>query len=279
VSVGQEAVAAGVCGALETRDFITTTHRGHGHCLAKGAEPTAMMAELFARATGTCGGRGGSMHIADTSVGILGANGIVGAGLPLAVGAALASLRRRTGAVAVAFAGEGAVHGGSFHEAMTLAVLWDVPVLFVIENNQYAEFTSSESMSRGAPLPERARSYGVRFAEQVDGNDVVAVRAAAEAAVAACRAGNGPCLVEALTYRVHGHYEGDPARYRDDAELEEWRERDPIEVARRALERSGRAVEVREMLAAAEDEMEHVVEAAAAASYPDAGAVLADVYA
>ncbi|MHB8692097.1 MAG: thiamine pyrophosphate-dependent dehydrogenase E1 component subunit alpha [Solirubrobacteraceae bacterium] len=279
VSTGQEAVAAAVCGALDVSDFITTTHRGHGHCLAKGADPSAMMAELFARATGTCGGKGGSMHIADASVGILGANGIVGAGLPLAVGAGLAALRRGTGAVAVAFAGEGAVHGGSFHEALTLAVLWGTPVLFVIENNRYAEFTDSQTMWRGAPLPERARAYGIRSAEQVDGNDVAAVRAAAEAAVALCRGGEGPCLLEAMTYRLHGHYEGDPARYRGEEEIAEWRSRDPIELARRALILAGHEAEVDDVLAAAEDEMTRAVEDGLAAPYPDVARILVDVYA
>ena len=158
-------------------------------------------------------------------------------------------------------------------------MLWGVPVLFVIENNHYAEFTDSETMWRGAPLPERARAYGIRSAERVDGNDVVAVRAAAEAAVALCRGGEGPCFLEAMTYRLHGHYEGDPARYRDEAELAEWRSRDPIEVARRALVLAGREAEVDDVLAAAEDEMTRAVEEGLAAPYPDVARVLVDVYA
>jgi TPP-dependent pyruvate/acetoin dehydrogenase alpha subunit len=279
VSIGQEATAAGVCGALERTDFITTTHRGHGHCLAKGADPAAMMAELFGRASGTCGGKGGSMHIADPSLGILGANGIVAAGLPIAVGAALAAMRKRTGAVAVAFAGEGSVASGPFHEALTLAALWSAPVVFVIENNGYSEFTDSEAMWRGAPLVERALGYGLHAAEQVDGNDVRAVREVTERAVAACREGSGPCLVEAITYRHHGHYEGDPARYRDEAELEAWRERDPLAVARRAFEAEGRGDEALATIAAAEAEMDAAVEAGLAAPHPDPVVVLHDVYA
>jgi TPP-dependent pyruvate/acetoin dehydrogenase alpha subunit len=274
VSIGQEATAVGVCGALRRSDFITTTHRGHGHCIAKGADPAAMMAELFGRASGTCGGKGGSMHIADPSFGILGANGIVGAGLPIAVGAGLAALRKGAGAVAVAFAGEGTVASGAFHEALTLAVLWNAPVVFVIENNRYAEFTDSEAMWRGAPLVERARGYGLHAAEQVDGNDVQAERA-----VAACRDGGGPWLLEALTYRHHGHYEGDPARYRDEAELRAWQERDPIEIARRVLESEGRAEAALAAIAAAEAEMDRAVEQGLAAPHPDVDVVLTDVYA
>jgi TPP-dependent pyruvate/acetoin dehydrogenase alpha subunit len=279
VSIGQEATAVGVCGVLERTDYITTTHRGHGHCIAKGADPAAMMAELFGRATGTCGGKGGSMHIADPSLGILGANGIVGAGLPIAVGAGLATLRKRTGRVAVAFAGEGSAASGAFHEALTLAALWAAPVIFVIENNGYAEFTDSEAMSRGAALTERALGYGLHAAEQVDGNDVQAVRAVAQRAVGACRDDSGPWLIEALTYRHHGHYEGDPARYRDEDELEGWQRRDPIVMARRLLEAGGRGAEAQEAIAAADSEMDRAVEQGLAAPYPDLDAVLCDVYA
>jgi TPP-dependent pyruvate/acetoin dehydrogenase alpha subunit len=279
VSIGQEAVASGVCGALEEHDFITTTHRGHGHCLAKGADPNAMMAELFGRATGTCGGKGGSMHIADPRFGILGANGIVGAGLPIAVGAGLAAMRRGAGAVAVAFAGEGTVHGGPFHEALTLAVHWDAPVIFVIENNRFAEFTDTEVTWRGAPLVERALTYGLAAAERIDGNDVEEVRASAEAAVAACREGGGPRLIEAMTYRIHGHYEGDATPYRDEAVFEEWQGRDPIALARRRLEEAGRGDEVQRVVDEAAEEMDRAVEQGLAAPYPDTSSVLEDVHA
>jgi TPP-dependent pyruvate/acetoin dehydrogenase alpha subunit len=279
VSIGQEAIAAGVCGVLGDEDKITTTHRGHGHCLAKGADPGAMMAELFGRATGTCRGRGGSMHIADPSIGILGANGIVAAGLPLAVGAGLAALRQGTGTVAVAFAGEGTVHSGAFHEAVTLAVLWRVPVIFVIENNRFAEFTDSEAMWRGAPLVERAAAYGIGSAERIDGNDVVVVRAAAGAAAAACRAGDGPVLIEAMTYRIHGHYEGDAVAYRDAEEFAAAQERDPLARAVRELEAAERGDEAQAALDDAARDIDAAVAFGLDAPYPDPATVLEDVHA
>jgi TPP-dependent pyruvate/acetoin dehydrogenase alpha subunit len=279
VSIGQEAIASGVCGALTEHDFITTTHRGHGHCLAKGADPVGMMAELFGRVDGTCRGRGGSMHIADPSIGILGANGIVAAGLPLAVGAALAALRRKTGAVAVAFAGEGTVHSGAFHEAVTLAVLWRVPVVFVIENNHFSEFTDSDTLWRGASLIDRALGYGMASAVRIDGNDVEAVRATATEAVATCRAGDGPVLVEAMTYRIHGHYEGDAVPYRDPQEFADWQARDPIARTAEQLGGAGRATEVAAVTDAAAAEMDAAVEQGLAAPYPDPSTVLDDVYA
>lgn len=279
VSIGQEAIAAGVCGALRDSDFITTTHRGHGHCLAKGADPEGMMAELFGRATGTCGGKGGSMHIADPSIGILGANGIVAAGLPIAVGAALAARTRGSDAVAVAFAGEGTVHSGAFHEALTLAVLWELPVLFVIENNRFAEFTDTEAMWRGAPLVERALGYGLRHAERIDGNDVVAVRAAIEPLVESARVGAGPVLVEAMTYRIHGHYEGDATPYRDEDEFLRWQQRDPIAQLVATLTDEGLGDAAAEIVAAAEAEMDRAVERGLEAPYPTAETLLEDVHA
>ncbi len=279
VSIGQEAVAVGTCSVLSDSDKITTTHRGHGHCLAKGADPGAMMAELFGRATGTCGGKGGSMHIADASIGVLGANGIVGAGMPIAVGAALAAQRLGNGTVAVAFAGEGSVNSGSFHEAMTLATLWRAPVVFMIENNQFSEFTRSEDMWCGASLVERALGYGVAGAERIDGNDVDAVREAAARAVRAAREGSGPSLIEALTYRVHGHYEGDATPYRDDDEFQEWLDRDPIARARERLAEAGAGEEADAAIEAAEAEMDDAVEHGLAAEGPDASVLFEDVYA
>jgi acetoin:2,6-dichlorophenolindophenol oxidoreductase subunit alpha len=279
VSIGQEAVARGVCSVLREDDYITTTHRGHGHCIAKGADPNSMMAELFGRASGTCGGKGGSMHIADPRFGILGANGIVGAGMPIAVGAGLAARTRREDKVAVAFAGEGAVHSGSFHEALSLAVLWEVPVVFVIENNQFSEFTRSEEIWRGASLVKRALDYGVHGSERVDGNDVGAVRDAATRAIDAARDGLGPSLVEALTYRVHGHYEGDATPYRDDAEYSEWLDRDPVELVARSLREDGHGERVEAILAAAGAEMDRAVELGLADDYPPSTSLLEDVYA
>ncbi len=275
-SIGQEAVAAGACACLNRDDYLTTTHRGHGHCIAKGAEPTAMMAELFGRESGTCHGRGGSMHLADASLGILGANGIVGAGIPLAVGAALAARREERGQVAVAFFGEGAVHSGAFHEALVLAVAWQAPVIFVCENNHYAEFTPSEGAWGGPAPAARAASYGLS-ATTVDGNDVVAVEATTAAAVESTRTGNGPVFLEMLTYRMRGHYEGDAEPYRPEGELAEWSGRDPIARASRLLEDAGRGAEAEAVVGAAEEEMAAAVEDALQAPYPDPATVMEHV--
>jgi TPP-dependent pyruvate/acetoin dehydrogenase alpha subunit len=274
VSIGQEAVAAGTCAALDPGDWITTTHRGHGHCIAKGANPTAMFAELFGRASGLCHGKGGSMHIADPRLGILGANGIVGAGIPMAVGAAITSRLRRSGTVAVAFFGDGAVHSGAFHEGVTLAVGLSVPVVLVCEDNGYAEFTPSGRWGGPAPAA-RAEGYGIP-AERVDGNDVLAVLDVVARGVAAAREGGGPRFVEAHTARLRGHFEGDAEAYRPEGQLLELQGRDPLKLARRTLA-DDRAAD--EIARAAEDEMDAAVEAALAAPYPDADAVLEDIYA
>jgi 2-oxoisovalerate dehydrogenase E1 component len=226
LSIGQEAAAVGACWPLGPADVVTSTHRGHGHCLAKGLDPLGMFAELMARDGGTNRGRGGSMHIADPQLGIFGANGIVAAGLPIAAGAATAAQLREDGSVAVAFFGDGAPAQGAFHEALNLAAVWRLPVVFFCENNGYAEFSPVASQ-HGAPLAQRAAGYGVRFLA-VDGNDVVATAAAMAEVVAAARAGEGPAVVEATTYRWHGHYEGDPERYRPAEEVREWEARDPL---------------------------------------------------
>jgi 2-oxoisovalerate dehydrogenase E1 component len=226
LSIGQEASAVGACWPLDERDVVTSTHRGHGHCIAKGLDVTGMFAELMGRATGTCRGRGGSMHIADPRKGIFGANGIVAAGLPIATGAATATQLRDQGGVVLAFFGDGAVAQGMFHEAVNLAAVWQLPVVFCCENNHYAEFSPAADQHR-ATLADRARGYGVDFAH-VDGNDVVAVADTVTGLVAKLRSGGGPVLLEAETYRWHGHYEGDPESYRDPAELAEWKTRDPL---------------------------------------------------
>ena len=241
-SLGQEAVAAGVGAALQAGDYLSTTHRGHGHCLAKGVDVDGMMAELFARADGLCHGKGGSMHVADPARGVLGANAIVGASMPLAVGAGLSSKLRGQGRVAVAFFGEGAVNQGAFHEALNLAAIWDLPVLFVCENNLYAEFTDSRRMTRVPGVADRTAAYGVE-ASVVDGNDVEAVHAAASAAAARCREGRGPVLLEAETYRWHGHYEGDAQPYKPEDESAAWREQDPLVLHGRRLVERGEATE------------------------------------
>jgi TPP-dependent pyruvate/acetoin dehydrogenase alpha subunit len=226
LSIGQEAVAAGVCDVLRRDDHITTTHRGHGHCLAKGGDPERMFAELLGRATGYCGGKAGSMHIADPATGNLGATAIVGGGIAMAAGAALSAQVRGTDQVAIAFFGEGAVAEGSFHEALNLAAVWELPLVLVCENNGYAELTPVAVHLR-APVHALAGPHGIPGV-LVDGNDAIAVREAAGAAVARARAGGGPTLLECTTYRWSGHYVGDRERYRSQEEVDAWRARDPL---------------------------------------------------
>jgi len=226
LSIGQEASAVGACWPLGPADAITSTHRGHGHCLAKGLDPLGMFAELMGKEQGTNRGRGGSMHIADPTLGILGANGIVAAGIPIAVGAAAAAQLRANDAVALSFFGDGAVAQGAFHEAVNLAAVWELPVIFFCENNGYAEFSSAADQ-HAASLEQRAAGYGTGYAS-VNGNDVVATASLMESVIASVRGGGGPVLVEATTYRWHGHYEGDPQRYKAKGELEDWQERDPL---------------------------------------------------
>jgi 2-oxoisovalerate dehydrogenase E1 component len=262
LAIGQEASAVGACWPLDDRDVITSTHRGHGHCIAKGMDVTAMFAELMGRDSGACQGRGGSMHIADPRKGIFGANGIVAAGLPIAVGAATAAQLRESNGVVVAFFGDGAVAQGMFHEALNLAAVWQLPVVFFCENNHYAEFSAASDQHR-ATLADRARGYGVDFA-RVDGNDVVAVARQVSAFVQDLRRGAGPVLLEAETYRWHGHYEGDPERYRDQKELAEWQARDPLLLLARTL-----SVEVvAELDREVAEEIENAVVAASGASEP-----------
>jgi 2-oxoisovalerate dehydrogenase E1 component len=237
LSTGQEATAVGACWPLGAADVITSTHRGHGHCLAKGLEPAGMFAELMGKDQGTNRGRGGSMHIADPTLGIFGANGIVAAGVPIAAGAATAAQLRNDGSVTVAFFGDGAVAQGAFHEALNLAAVWKLPVVFFCENNGYAEF-SPASTQHAASLELRAAGYGIPFVA-VDGNDVVATASLMQQVVDRVRDGEGPFVVEAATYRWHGHYEGDPERYRSPDELEEWRARDPLLVHEAALRQAG----------------------------------------
>lgn len=255
--IGQEATAVGACWHLGNDDIITSTHRGHGHCLAKGLDPAPMFAELFGRDAGTCRGRGGSMHIADPELGIFGANGIVAAGIPIAVGAALAQQLRSSGRVVVAMFGDGAVAQGAFHEAVNLASLWSLPVAFFCENNHYAEF-SAERDQQPVTLAERAAGYGLRHLS-LDGDDVVTVADAMGEVISGLRAGSPPVIVEADTYRWHGHYEGDPERYRDVAETDERRVRDPLLLARTALVRLGTG---EADLDAASDRVERAVEEA-----------------
>ena len=234
LSIGQEASAVGVCFALEADDYMATTHRGHGHMLAKGASLKGMAAELFGKQSGLCKGKGGSMHVTEAAVGALGANGIVGAPFLIAAGAALTLWQKETDRVAVAIAGDGATNQGMFHEALNFAAVFKLPVIFVIENNLYGEFTPLAKHARVETLSERAGAYGVR-GETVDGNDVWAVYQAMGQAVARARQGEGPLLLECLTYRWHGHMEGEPGGYREEAEIDAWKEKCPIKRLEREL--------------------------------------------
>jgi 2-oxoisovalerate dehydrogenase E1 component len=235
LSNGQEAVPVGVCATLRADDVITSTHRGHGHVLAKGVELGSLFAELMGRVTGACGGYGGSMHIASAGARIFGANGIVGAGLPIAAGAAMSMRQQGSDRVAVAFFGDGAVSTGAFHEAVNLAALWQLPLVLVCEVNGFAEFSLTDDQ-HPVTFAERAAGYGIPHV-RVDGNDVVAVHAATAAAVGAARSGGGPTFVEAVTRRLRGHYEGDPQRYRSDAGESDGR--DPLDVAAAVLSAGG----------------------------------------
>jgi len=227
LSIGQEASAVGSCMSLSDEDKITSTHRGHGHCVAKGADLGKMFAEFFGKETGYCKGRGGSMHIADPSRGNLGANGIVGGGLPIAVGAALSAKRLGTGAVTVCFFGDGANNEGAFHESLNMAAVWNLPVVFICENNRYGMSTSTARSTAVRQIAERAAAYSMPGVT-VDGNDFSAVTEAVDAAVARARRGEGPSLVENMTYRWRGHSKSDRNRYRSKEEIAEWMERDPI---------------------------------------------------
>lgn len=220
VYIGEEAVAVGVCANLDNADYIASTHRGHGHCIAKGAKIGPMMAEIFGKSTGYCKGKGGSMHIASAEVGMLGANGVVGGGYNLAVGAALAAKMQQTKQVAVCFFGDGASNRGTFHEAMNMAAVWKLPVVFVCENNEWASTTPYLTTTSVADIAVRAAGYGIPGIT-VDGNDVFAVFEAAKTAIDHARQGNGPTLLETKTYRVKGHFVGDPEMYRTRAEVQQ----------------------------------------------------------
>jgi len=232
--IGEEAIASGACANLSPDDYITSTHRGHGHLIAKGGKTDLMMAELFGKKTGYCKGKGGSMHIADADIGILGANGIVGGGIPVAGGAALSAQMRGTDQAVICFLGDGASNRGTFHEGVNLAACWNLPVVYVIENNLYAEKTRISDTSKVTDLAARASSYGIPDVT-VDGNDVVAVYEAVGEAVARARRGEGPTLVECKTYRWHGHFEGDAQTYKPEEEVEEWKKKDPIPAFRKRL--------------------------------------------
>lgn len=254
--IGQESVAAGVCANLTDADYITSTHRGHGHAIAKGCDLRAMMAEIYGRETGLCKGRGGSMHVADFSRGMVGANAIVGGGLALATGAGLSAQVRGTDQVAVCFFGDGAANQGVFHESLNLAAIWKLPVVYVCENNGLAESTPAEYATSVETIAERAAAYDIPGVT-VDSRDVLAVYEAARVAVDRARQGEGPTLLEARTYRIRGHFEGDPELYRDDEERREVSALDPLPVFRTRLLADGIASEPE--LEAIENELEAAV--------------------
>lgn len=231
---GEEAIAVGVCSNLSKDDYITSTHRGHGHCIAKGADLKRTMAEILGKKTGYCKGKGGSMHIADFSVGMLGATAVVGAGLPIAVGAALSAKLRKTSQVVACFFGEGASNQGTFHESINIASVWSLPVVFVCENNLYAMGTRQSTIMNIQNVADRAAAYGIP-GTIVDGNDVLAVYEAARKAFERARTGLGPTLIECKTYRHKGHSRVDPAKYRPREEVEQWLAKDPIKLLKQTI--------------------------------------------
>lgn len=280
-SVGQEASSVGACAALRPDDYMTSTHRGHGDIIAKGASLDRMMAELFAKKTGYCKGKGGSMHIADLDLGILGATGIVGAGLPYAVGAALGFKMKGTDQVVLSFFGDGGSNTGAFHEALNLAAVWDLPVIFFCHNNQYAETTPQRVHQKIKDIAVRAQAYGIPGVV-VDGMDVLAVYETTKAAVERARSGQGPTLIESKTYRFMGHFVGDPGVgiYRTREEVEEWRKRDPIPNFRKVLIEAGVATEV-ELNRIDEDvarEMEEAIRFAEESPEPELEEALHDIF-
>ncbi len=280
LSIGQEASAVGTCLALRDDDAITSTHRGHGHCIGKGADLTRMMAELLAKETGYCRGRGGSMHIADVDTGNHGANGIVAGGIPIAAGAALAFKRRGEDRVVACFFGDGATNEGAFHEAANLAAIWRLPVVFVCENNKYGMSFSTEKAFAIDNIAERARAYGFPGVT-VDGNDIAAVYDAVQEAVDRARAGEGPTLVEAITYRWKGHSKSDKNLYRTKDEIQQWRDDDPIADFERKVVTTGllTPTDVQEVRAEVMERMREAVRAANAAPDADPSDLLDAVFA
>ncbi len=280
LSLGQEAVAVGVCTALTPDDYILSTHRGHGHCLAHGADASPMMAEFLGKETGYCRGRGGSMHIADVEHGNLGANGVVAGGLPIATGVGLSIQLRRTSQVCAAFFGDGATNEGAFHESLNLAAIWNLPVVFVCENNQYAMSMPVKAAMRVERISDRAYAYGIP-GMTVDGMDVMTVYHAAVAAISRARGGAGPTLLECVTYRYKGHSKSDRQRYRTPEEVESWRKRDPLVRFRRVLADAGvlPPSEAERLEVEARAAIEEAVRFAEASPEPDPARLLEGVYA
>lgn len=278
--LGEEAVASGVCAALNDDDYITSTHRGHGHIIAKGGELKRMMAELYGRSTGYNKGKGGSMHIAWPKLGILGANGILAAGLPIATGAALSAKYRKSGQVVVSFFGDGASNEGAFHESLNIGAAFDLPIVYVCENNLYAVGTRQADVRRVEDIADRANSYGMPGVV-VDGNDVVAVYEVTKEAVDRARSGGGPTLVECKTYRWRTHFEGEPDTYRPPEEVAAWRAREPIAPFRNMLldKKLLTNKELDAIDAAVQQELDEAVEFARTSPMPEPAEALADLWA
>ncbi|NPV86209.1 MAG: pyruvate dehydrogenase (acetyl-transferring) E1 component subunit alpha [Anaerolineae bacterium] len=280
--IGQEAIAVGVCAALEQNDYITSTHRGHGHLLAKGGNPDLMMAELLGKANGYCKGKGGSMHIADLSIGNLGANGIVGGGIGLATGAAFACYYRDDGRVAVSFFGDGAINQGVFYECANMAALWKLPVIYVCERNRFAEFSYTDRYFADSDLTKRAIPFGFP-AVAIDGNDVLKVYETAAEAVKRARIGQGPTLIVANTYRIMGHTIGDPLNYRIKGEVETWQteERDPIlRFEKHLIQQEIASIEqLQQIKADVHQRIEHAAQFALNSPEPPPSALWEDIYA
>jgi len=281
--LGEEAVAAGVCANLGPEDYITSTHRGHGHVIAKGADLKPMMAELYGKITGYCKGKGGSMHIADVNIGILGANGIAGGGLPIATGAGLSAKVLGNGRVTACFFGDGASNNGTFHESLNLASVHKLPVVYVCENNGYGISVSQRQHQAIEDISVRAMAYGMP-GKTVDGNDVLAVYQAAKKAVERARAGEGPTLLECKTYRHRGHHEGDPnqgARYRSKEEIEKWLAKDPIDrferllIQKKVLSKAGS----RKIAQEAARQVEEAIQFAEASPFPAVDEMYQDIFA
>lgn len=279
--IGEEAIATGVCANLTEDDYIASTHRGHGHCIGKGADVNKMMAELFGKRTGYCKGKGGSMHIADFGIGMLGANGVVGGSLSIAAGAALAISMLDQKRVTVAFFGDGASNRGTFHESANLASVWKLPIIFLCENNQYASTTPYKTTTSVEDIADRAHGYSMPGVT-VDGNDVFAVYEAAKAAIERARNGGGPSLLEAKTYRVKGHFVGDPELYRSKEEVEEiFKKRDPISRFEKQVLNEGLLSQKKldDIKLEAQEVIDNALAFAKASSEPDPSELLSDVYA
>lgn len=277
---GEEAVAAGVCAHLTNKDSITSTHRGHGHCIAKGCDLDGMMAEIFGKVTGLCKGKGGSMHIADLDKGMLGANGIVGGGFPLACGSALTAKYKKTKDVSVCFFGDGAQNHGTFHEGLNLAAIWNLPVVFIAENNGYAEATPFTYASSCKSIVDRAIGYNIPGVK-VDGKDVLAVYQAAEEAIERARHGEGPTLIECVTYRNYGHFEGDAQKYKTEVEKAEHKQaKDAILLYKNHLlsEQLFTENELVVIEKSVEEAVDHAVKFSEESPYPSASELLTDVY-